>query len=60
MKTGNLEVRTNAMVREVVVGPDGLAPGVSYIDKKTRQEVDGLRPKSSSSPPAAARPRASC
>ncbi len=39
MKTGNLEVRANAMVREVVTGPDGLARGVSYIDKKTRQEV---------------------
>jgi choline dehydrogenase-like flavoprotein len=39
MKTGNLEVRTGAMVREVLVGPDGLATGVSYIDKKTRGEV---------------------
>ena len=39
MKTGNLEVRTDAMAREVVVGPDGLARGVSYIDKKTRSEV---------------------
>lgn len=39
IKTGNLEVRTNAMAREVVVGPDGLARGVSYVDKKTRGEV---------------------
>ncbi|MBV8550100.1 MAG: GMC family oxidoreductase [Acidobacteriaceae bacterium] len=39
MKTGNLEVRTNAMVREVLVGGDGLATGVSYVDKKTRNEV---------------------
>ena len=39
MKTGNLEVRTGAMVREVLVGADGLARGVSYIDKKTRTEV---------------------
>ena len=39
MKTGNLEVRTGAMAREVVVGSDGLASGVSYIDKKTRREV---------------------
>ncbi|MGO4882446.1 MAG: GMC oxidoreductase [Bryobacteraceae bacterium] len=39
IKTGNLEVRTGAMAREVVVGPDGLARGVSYIDKKTRGEV---------------------
>jgi choline dehydrogenase-like flavoprotein len=33
------EVRTSAMAREVLVGSDGLASGVSYIDKKTRQEV---------------------
>jgi choline dehydrogenase-like flavoprotein len=39
MKTGNLEVRTNAMAREVVVGSDGMASGVSYVDRKTRQEV---------------------
>lgn len=39
MKTGNLEVRTGAMVREVLVGNDGLARGVSYVDKKTRNDV---------------------
>jgi choline dehydrogenase-like flavoprotein len=39
MKTGNLELKTNAMVREVVVGGDGMATGVSYIDKKTRNEM---------------------
>jgi choline dehydrogenase-like flavoprotein len=39
MKTGNLEVRTNAMVRAVNVGSDGMATGVSYVDKKTRTEV---------------------
>ena len=38
MKTGNLEVRANSMVREVVVGPDGMARGVSYINKRTRME----------------------
>ena len=37
--TGNLEVRTDAMVREVLTDPDGSATGVSYIDKKTRKEV---------------------
>ena len=37
--TGNLEVRCNAMAREVLVGNDGLATGVSYIDKKSRREV---------------------
>src|SRR5205823_8531777 len=31
--------RTGAMVREVLVGQDGLARGVSYIDKKTRKDV---------------------
>ena len=31
------------MVREVVVGTDGLARGVSYIDKKTRSESHCLR-----------------
>jgi len=40
LKTGNLELRTNAMVRQVLVAPDGLARGVSYIDKKTRNEVE--------------------
>lgn len=39
MATGNLKVICNAMAREVLVGKDGLATGVSYIDKKTRKEV---------------------
>ncbi len=39
LKTGNLEIRCGAMAREILVGPDGLATGVSYIDKKTRREV---------------------
>jgi choline dehydrogenase-like flavoprotein len=34
-QTGRLTLLTNAMVREVTVGPDGLATGVSYIDKNT-------------------------
>ena len=34
-KTGRLTLLTNAMVREVTTGPDGLATGVSYIDKRT-------------------------
>lgn len=38
MKTGNLEIRTNAMAREVLLGSDGLANGVAYVDKKTRQD----------------------
>jgi choline dehydrogenase-like flavoprotein len=40
MKTGNLEVRNNAMVREVLLGADGLATGVSYVDKNTRAEME--------------------
>ena len=39
MATKRLKIVTGAMVREVTVGPDGLATGVSYIDKKTRKEV---------------------
>jgi len=38
MKTGNLKVITNAMVRQVTTGPDGLATGVSYISKNDLQE----------------------
>jgi choline dehydrogenase-like flavoprotein len=39
LETGNLEIRCDAMVREVLVNSEGLATGVSYIDRKTRQEV---------------------
>lgn len=39
LATGRLEIRTGAMAREVLVGADGRASGVSYIDKKTRREV---------------------
>lgn len=38
-ETGNLEIRTGAMAREILTGADGRATGVSYIDKKTRKEV---------------------
>jgi choline dehydrogenase-like flavoprotein len=34
--TGNLDIRTNAMVREVTVDSRGRATGVHYIDKTTR------------------------
>jgi choline dehydrogenase-like flavoprotein len=36
--TGNLVLITNAMAREVTIGPDGLATGVSYIDKNTGED----------------------
>ena len=35
LETGKLTLITNAMAREVTVGSDGLATGVSYIDKHT-------------------------
>jgi len=38
IKTGNLKVITNAMVREVLTGANGLATGVSYVDKHDLQE----------------------
>ena len=38
LASGNLEIRTNAMVRAVTVGKDGKATGVEYIDKKTGKE----------------------
>src|SRR5246500_4619012 len=37
-KTGRFTLITNAMAREVLVGKDGKAEGVSYVDKKTRGE----------------------
>ena len=40
IKTGNLKVITNAMVREVLTGPDGLATGVSYVNKDDLQEYE--------------------
>lgn len=43
IKSGNLEVIPNAMVREVITGADGRAKGVSYVHKEDMQEyqVDG-------------------
>jgi len=37
-KTGRFTLVTNAMAREIVVGKDGKAKAVSYIDKLTRSE----------------------
>jgi choline dehydrogenase-like flavoprotein len=39
MKTGKFTLITEAMAREVLVGPDGKASGVSYIDKATKSEM---------------------
>jgi choline dehydrogenase-like flavoprotein len=38
MQTGRLTLVTGAMAREILVGPDGKATAVSYIDKATRTE----------------------
>lgn len=38
LKTGNLKVITNAMVREVITNAEGLAVGVSYVNKEDLQE----------------------
>ncbi len=39
LATGKLTLLTNAMVREVVVGADGLATGVSYVNRLTGEET---------------------
>jgi choline dehydrogenase-like flavoprotein len=36
LATGNLEIRTDAMVREVTTDERGRATGVHYVDKRTR------------------------
>jgi choline dehydrogenase-like flavoprotein len=38
MKTGNLKVISNAMVREMLTNKEGLATGVSYVSKDDMQE----------------------
>jgi choline dehydrogenase-like flavoprotein len=39
-KSGNLELRTNALAREILVDGDGRAKGVAYVDRLTRREVE--------------------
>ena len=38
LKTGNVDIIANAMAREVLTNKEGLATGVSYIDKNEMQE----------------------
>src|ERR1700755_526083 len=38
LKSGNVDLITNAMAREVITGEDGLAKGISYVDKTDMQE----------------------
>jgi len=39
-KTGNLTLRQNALAREILVDDQGLARGVSFVDRETRQEEE--------------------
>ena len=39
-RTGNLDLRTNALAREILVDASGRAKGVAYVDRTTRQEVE--------------------
>jgi choline dehydrogenase-like flavoprotein len=38
LQTGRLTLVTNAMAREVTIGKNGLADGVSYVDKNTKTD----------------------
>ena len=38
LKTGNVDLVTNAMAREVLTDKEGLATGVSYVSKDDMQE----------------------
>jgi choline dehydrogenase-like flavoprotein len=38
--TGNLELRTNALAKNILVDESGMASGVAYIDRTTGQEVE--------------------
>ncbi len=42
-KTGKLDMRTNALARNVIVDENGLAKGVAYIDRDTKQEIHVLQ-----------------
>jgi choline dehydrogenase-like flavoprotein len=39
-KSGNLEVRTNALAKNILVDESGRASGVAYIDRETKQEIE--------------------
>ena len=38
--TRNLELRTDALAKNILVDANGMAKGVAYIDRKTKQEVE--------------------
>jgi choline dehydrogenase-like flavoprotein len=39
-KSGNLEIRTNVLAKNVIADENGRAAGVAYIDRKTGQETE--------------------
>jgi choline dehydrogenase-like flavoprotein len=39
-KSGNLELRTNALAKNILVDENGRAAGVAYIDRQSKQEVE--------------------
>lgn len=39
LASGNLDILTDAMVREVTISREGLANGVTYIDKRTGKDI---------------------
>lgn len=39
-RSGNLEVRTNAIAKNILVDENGRAKGVAYIDRQTKQEME--------------------
>ncbi|MFL6277812.1 MAG: GMC oxidoreductase [Blastocatellia bacterium] len=39
-KTGHLELRTDAVAKNILVNDRGMAAGVAYVDRKTKQEVE--------------------
>ena len=42
MKTGRLELRTNAVAARILTGADGQARGVQYFDRRSGQEREAL------------------
>ena len=38
--TKNLELRTNALVKNILIAETGRAAGVAYVDRKTKQEIE--------------------
>ena len=42
LKTGKLEIRSNAVVARILTGADGLASGVQYFDRQTGAERQAL------------------